>query len=344
MTPSVDLSATAPPGWDDRLAAAGPEAGFQQTRLWGELIVAMGLGETVYATVLDGARPLAMALFTIGHPPSRIGKLRAQIMCNEGPVILDADHAGSAVEALLKAIERRLLAWRLSDIRFEGLAKSSRFHGTDVLDAPFLARGYVNEPWGTYLLDVTGTDEELLARIGRKAREKVKRALRLDVALREVSDVDDFLANVNPVYAAGGVKTPVPEDRARLGFAAEAQRCYRYLLATDKSDGVALAVGGICVWGDIALRVSTSITPAARERRIPAQELLTWESLRLARAAGARLYDFAGVNPNPRSEKEIGIADFKAKWGGDKLIYSRWLGKSAALSRLDRWRERRVQG
>ena len=140
------------------------------------------------------------------------------------------------------------------------------------------------------------------------------------------------------------MKTPVPEARARVGFAAPAQRCYRYLLATDKSDGAALAVGGICVWGDVAMRVSTSITPAARERRMPAQELLTWESLRLARAAGARLYDFAGINPNPQTEKEVGIADFKGKWGGEKLIYSRWLGKSAALARLDRWRARGVQG
>ena len=186
MTLGVDLSATAPAGWDERLTGAGAEAGFQQTRLWGDLVAAMGLGETLYATVNDGGRPVLMALFTIGHPPSRIGKLRAQIMCNEGPVILDVGMAASAVAALLQAIERRLLAWRLSDIRFEGLAKGSRYHGTDVLDAAFLARGYTNEPWGTYLLDVTGSDEELLARVGRKAREKVKRALRLDVALREV--------------------------------------------------------------------------------------------------------------------------------------------------------------
>lgn len=344
MPMQVEFSASAPTGWDDRLAAAHGEAGFQQTRLWGDLIIGMGLGETVYATVLDGVRPVLMALFTVSHPPSRLGSLRAQVMCNDGPVILDETMAAAAMPALLDAVQRRLLAWKLADIRFEGLARTSRLHGVAALADAFGSRGYRLDPWATYLVDISGTEEEVLARLGRKAREKLRRAQRLDVSVREVSEADDFLANVNPVFEAGGVKTPVPEERARQSFAAEAAGCYRYLLATDKADGAALAVGGIAVWGEVALRVSTSITPVARERRVPAQEILTWESMRSARAAGASIYDFAGVNPNPQTEKEVGIRDFKAKWGGRLVEYPRWVRTSPTLARLQSWRQGRVHG
>ena len=340
----VEIAASAPPGWDDRLAGAGSEAGFQQTRLWGDLVSAMGLGEAVYATVLDGARPVLMALFTISHPPSRVGKLRAQVMCNDGPVVLDGTLAHQAVTALLEAVQRRLLAWKLADIRFEGLARTSRFHGDRAVAVAFAEHGYQLDPWATYLVDISGSEEEALARLGRKAREKLRRAGRLDVGIREVRDCADFLANVNPVFEAGGVKTPVPDERARQGFSADAASCYHYLLATDTADGAALAVGGIAVWGDVALRISTSITPLARERRVPAQELLTWETMRAARAAGASIYDFAGVNPDPQTEKEIGIRDFKAKWGGRLLQYPRWVRRSPVLARLQTWRQGRVHG
>jgi hypothetical protein len=294
--------------------------------------------------VFDRDRYALAALFTVTHPPSRIGKLRAKIVCTDGPVIFEGALAREAVAALLGAVERRLLAWRLADVSFEGLAKMSRHQGDAALAATFAAHGYRLDPWATYLVDISGSEEDVLARLGRKAREKLRRAERLNVCVRAVRDAGDFLSHVNPAFEGGGVKTPIPEERVRESFAAEAARCYHYLLATDRGDGATLAVGGIAVWGGVAFRVSTSITPVARERRIPAQDLLTWESMRVARTAGARIYDLAGVNPSPQTAKEIGVRDFKAKWGGRLLVYDRWKRSSPTLTRLQGWRLGRVHG
>jgi hypothetical protein len=36
-------------------------------------------------------------------------------------------------------------------------------------------------------------------------------------------------------------------------------------------------------------------------------------------------YDLSGYNPHPKSEKEIGIKNYKAKWGGKSHRY--WIIK-----------------
>ena len=40
----------------------------------------------------------------------------------------------------------------------------------------YLSRGFVSRPWGTYLLDLQGNDEVLLARMKSSARKAIRKA------------------------------------------------------------------------------------------------------------------------------------------------------------------------
>jgi lipid II:glycine glycyltransferase (peptidoglycan interpeptide bridge formation enzyme) len=333
---SIEWLRAVPVGWDAGLLNAGIEAGFQQSAMWANLLAAMDGAVPHFATVRDENGPVLAALF-ISSSKGKMPYFRKSVVCNDGPVFLrpdpDPETEAAAVRKLLESVDQQLLAGQVAAVRFGGMTTSSKRHGNASIQDAFQDFGYRTDRWATILNDLSGTRDGLLSRLASSAREKVRKGERLGIQIREDTGVEDFLENFNSIYQASGIKTPIPERRLRAGYDAGSADCYRYLLASDQ-DGVPLAVAGIAMFGRIALRVSSAITPAARERRIPAQDVVTWQSMLLAKKLGADIYDFAGVNPAPQSEKEIGILEFKRKWGGYRVDYNRWEKESLLLQTL----------
>jgi len=61
------------------------------------------------------------------------------------------------------------------------------------------------------------------------------------------------------------------------------------------------------------------------EQKLYAQDLIKWKIIEWGIENKKFYYNFAGFNPNPQSEKEIGILKYKKKWGGKKYDY--WIIK-----------------
>lgn len=55
--------------------------------------------------------------------------------------------------------------------------------------------------------------------------------------------------------------------------------------------------------------------------KLYSQDLLKWKIIEWAIQKGYKYYDLSGVNPNPTTEKELGIFRYKKKWGGDLVNY-----------------------
>jgi len=57
------------------------------------------------------------------------------------------------------------------------------------------------------------------------------------------------------------------------------------------------------------------------ENNLYSMDLLKWNIIEWGIQNNMKFYDLAGFNPNPISKKEIGIAQYKKKWGGKKYDF-----------------------
>ena len=83
-------------------------------------------------------------------------------------------------------------------------------------------------------------------------------------------------------------------------------------------------LAGLSVWGfgaDIEELWSFQSERSYREK-LYGPDLLKWEVMQWARNMGLRQVDLAGISPNPQTEKEAHIRQFKEKWGGTYSEYT----------------------
>lgn len=56
--------------------------------------------------------------------------------------------------------------------------------------------------------------------------------------------------------------------------------------------------------------------------KLYAQDFLKWKIIEWGKENNQRFYDLTGINPNPKTDKELGIFRYKKKWGGDLINYN----------------------
>ena len=80
----------------------------------------------------------------------------------------------------------------------------------------------------------------------------------------------------------------------------------------------AKAVGGIGVWAfnGIINEFGAVRSLYGAKKNLYAGDILKWEIIKWGNADGLRCYDLEGVSPDPQSEKDAAIRQFKEKWGG----------------------------
>jgi len=62
------------------------------------------------------------------------------------------------------------------------------------------------------------------------------------------------------------------------------------------------------------------------EEKLYAQDLIKWKIIEWGVKNKMKYYNLVGFNPNPISQKEIGVKRYKEKWGG-KTVYF-WIIKN----------------
>jgi peptidoglycan pentaglycine glycine transferase (the first glycine) len=175
---------------------------------------------------------------------------------------------------------------------------------------------YFVEPY-TLTLDLTLSEDELLAQMKQKGRYNIKLAEKQGVTI-ELSHLpnglDHFMRLLN-------------ETLDRDGFSGNSRTYYAGLLAarTHVSEGLYLAhkdwlviAAAILVmeWDQAIYYYWASTSDNELRKSMPAY-LLQWRMIQAAKSAGCTQYDFLGIAP-PGSEDHplAGVSDFKHKFGG----------------------------
>lgn len=174
------------------------------------------------------------------------------------------------------------------------------------------------QPSATRILDLTLSDEEILAQMHPKGRYNIHVAEKHGVRVERSDDAGAFHALLTSTAARDGFTvSPKRHYEAFLKFVPGVFLLFAY--EQNGSEPIAGLLGVIYGHTGIYYYGASSY----EHRALMAPFLLQWEAMRLCKAASCRSYDLLGIAP-PDAEPDhpwAGISSFKAKFGGQAVVY-----------------------
>lgn len=178
-------------------------------------------------------------------------------------------------------------------------------------------------PRNTLMIDLTGTEEEILKQMKPKGRYNIKVAERHEVKvdLKCIKDIDVFFQLFN-------------ETTKRDGFSGHPKEYYKNMMDVLGSQQVKLwiaYINGKPLASAIVTYFKDTATyyfgaSSAEERNVMAPYLLHWEIMRDAKKHGFKRYDLFGIAPDLRGQPDkkhpwASVSEFKLKFGGSRMDY-----------------------
>ncbi|MCK9361420.1 peptidoglycan bridge formation glycyltransferase FemA/FemB family protein [Patescibacteria group bacterium] len=294
----------------DAFVSSLPYAQFTQSWAWGEFQSSIGR-EVVRIFILNDSEdlqsPLAAAQF-IHQPRPLVG---GYWLAPRGPVF-SQDLSKEEHEEVLRTLMGQLSLPQSLFIRVEPPVM------TGSLDLP---QGFVPHraynPAVTSILDLTKSEDELLAAMHHKTRYNIRLAERHGVKVRLTDDIGTFLRLT---------KETSERDRFLAPEYAYLEKTYRELskagmarLRLAEAQNEVLAMSMEMVYGDTATYLHGA--SSSRLRDVMAPFALHWDAIKSAKAEGKKQYDFWGCNPDDTNHPNYkktweGITRFKLGWSG----------------------------
>lgn len=304
--------------WDE-FVKQQPTAHVLQLGGWGELKRKYGWQVERVALVQTENEIVAGAQLLFRDLPLGLGSMAYLPM---GPYVTDE----SQWEPLWDAIERRAIKFRGSAfLKWEpGIFRDGQ--QPDFTRWKFKPSPQTVQPPRTIIIDISGTDDEIMARMNQGTRRKIRQSLKNDIRYFEGSRAD-VVPFTEMMQSTGdrnefGVHTP---SYYQLAYSLFAEDTDNAVLIMAEHEGDPLA--GIMVFavGDTAWYLYGASTSV--KRNLMATYGVQWKAIEWARARGCTYYDMWGVPDEDeatleaefqqRSDGLWGVYGFKRGWGGD---------------------------
>ena len=204
-------------------------------------------------------------------------------------------------------------------------------------------RGFLYEDHLNYLVHLDRSPEAILQGMGRRTRKQIRRALRQGkVRVQEIQRREELV----PWYEL--LRQTYASAQIPLADKTLFEAAFDVLRPKSMVKFLGAWIGSACVAGSAELLYKDRIYGwySAMDRAYASyvpNELLMWHILQWGAENGYRLYDFGGAG---KPDKDYGVRDFKAKFGGQLVCFGRntrvhaprllWLSQRAYA--LWRWR------
>ena len=166
-------------------------------------------------------------------------------------------------------------------------------------------------PYGSYIIDLSRSEDVLWKNIDRIVRLNIKSASRAGLIIREAAagESDEAYRLILETFARS--KLPFMNRKSFNGFLAGLAE-YGTLLVADHR-GSAQSYGVFAHSQHCAYAVYAGNAPGQPQG---ANKLLYWEAIRLFKSRGVRTYDFVGARIDPeKGSKQEALSRFKKRFG-----------------------------
>lgn len=189
-------------------------------------------------------------------------------------------------------------------------------------------------PWGTYMINLNHSPEEIYKKIDKSnARKNIERSIKRGVEIEEITEktLDDFF---DLVLESRTFSVDQEHERKMLhkrwkifkplgfsGFLAKRSETY---------------VGGLMfsyVNGHI-IESGVARSTMDTQEKLYSQDLIKWKIIEWGSLNKMKFFNLAGFNPNPKTNKEQGIQQYKKKWGGDEFYFHRLLSNPVPWKKI----------
>ena len=278
---------------------------------WGELKGAFGW------------RPRRFILFDDGRAVAG-----AQILSRPIPLIggslwyaprgLLVDYAdGAALAGLTAALRESAGRENAAVLKIEPMAAAPELGGLDELGWRRAGRGV--QPQRTLYLELTKSEDELLAGMERRTRYNVNLAARKGVTARASRDAADLKIFYDLLEKTTERKHFLVHSLPYYEKVLELLGPAGTLLVAE-CDGEVLAASFVLAFGRYAYYAHAATS--SRRRELKAANKLVWEAIRWAKGAGYEVFDFWGIPREPSPDNPLyGVYTFKKGFGGEVVEF-----------------------
>jgi len=306
-----------PSQWDS-FVEAHPRAHLLQLSAWGDLKAAFGWTPARVALTDSSGALVAGAQILFRRLPYHLGTLA---YLPYGPLVDWS--ASDQTNALLAAIDRVAKSRRAALLKIE-----PGFHLDQVNPAAYDFRPSPQtvQPPRTVVLDISGTEDDILARMNQGTRRNIRKSAKFEINVRAGTRAE--VSNFNALLSETG-------SRDEFGVHAPAYYERVYDLFVTQMQGRAVLLLGSYAGQDLAGVMIFALKDQAwylygassdRERQRMASYGVQWAGIQWARAQGATSYDMVGIpdaDPDAleaqfesRDDGLWGVYRFKRGWGG----------------------------
>ncbi|NUM25562.1 MAG: peptidoglycan bridge formation glycyltransferase FemA/FemB family protein [Candidatus Buchananbacteria bacterium] len=298
--------------WDNFVKSNAPDGGLLHSWQWGELQKTLDR-KIIRLAAVNGEGALQAAALIVKHElPFEYNYL----YCPRGPVIntMEIDDLNSLFAEMKRlAREEKSFLIRVDPPWLLGNEKR-------LIDNGFRKGEYEIQPKCTLMLDLSKTQEELLAAMKPKTRYNIGLAMRKGVKIRvssEISDIESFWQLMKQTAKRDGFSPHHKEHYKKMFEVMSQDETVKLFLA--EYDGKIVAANMISFFGKVAIYLHGATADMYRD--VMAAYLLQWEAILAAKQAGYTYYDFGGTNgPSYYNKKWEGITRFKTGFGPDTKI------------------------
>lgn len=304
-----------PEQWDSYVRAH-PRGHLLQTAGWGEHKRKFGWSDARVGITDSSGELTGGALLLFRLLPFRIGTMAYLPM---GPLVTnpaDESTVWSAIHVEAKRHRAAFLKWE------PGIFAESP--APDPAHLGFRSSLQTIQPPRTILIDISGDEDAILARMNQGTRRKIRQSLKGDVQYTEGSraDVDKFNAIMQVTGSRNEFGVHSPEYYA-LAYDLFAPRDMVLTLAENEGDtlaGIMVFAVGKTAW--YLYGASSDV-----KRNLMASYGVQWKAIQWAKERGCTVYDMWGIpdaEPDQleaqfetRSDGLWGVYGFKRGWGGE---------------------------
>lgn len=314
-------SRTPPPGWGE-LAVSDPFCSAFQSSSWSDFNKALGRGSTF---IFDQEKNWGM-LFLNGFHPSRVLVLNSKIFSNlitsglhflganefiGGPISSGKKERTEILKEFLEYFSKRRVVLRgtLSE------AYPSEEMGSILREYHYAVRDNF-----TLKVNLQCSKEEAHASLEKKGRKAVRLAQEAGVSVslaKTEQDVREYYEMLRSWRAHLSFQTGSFKGLKDQWNFFHSKNTMEVFIARWK--GKPVAGMGIMHYNGNAIEVMSAQSQINYEQNLFAGDLIKWKIIEWGIEKGLRSYDLGGVNPNPTTEKEKNILQFKSKWGGELI-------------------------